>query len=72
MQMFPLREPKIKHRHDPSRPRVGIGPRMTKSPMDPPMNVVGKIKMLIIHHATARPFRTGCINRSDWPFCCLR
>ena len=49
MQMSPRREPTI------NNVTIGrdSGPNrssMTKSPMDPPMNVVGKTRTLIIHH----------------------
>lgn len=49
MQMSPLREPKIDNvriRRDSGRNRSST----TKSPINPPMNVAGKINTLIIHH----------------------
>lgn len=49
MQMSPRREQKINNvtiGRDPGRNRSS----MTKSPIDPPMNVMAKIKTLIIHH----------------------
>ncbi len=49
MQMSPRREPKINN----VRIRLGSEPNRsstTKSPIDSPMNVAGKVKTLIIHH----------------------
>ena len=49
MQMSPVREPKINN----VMIRRGSGRNrscMTKSPIDPPMNVMAKIETLIIHH----------------------
>jgi hypothetical protein len=48
MHMSPLREPRI----DNVMIRRGSGTNrssMTKSPIDPPINVIAKIKTLIIH-----------------------